>query len=252
MKKTALITGASSGIGREIALLLDKKGYRVILVARRKDRLEEIASKVKNSRIIVSDLSGEEEVYALYEKVKEEKISVLINGAGFGLMGEFTETSLERETEMINVNIRCVHILTKLFLKDFVKENHGYILNIASAAGLLPGGPGLDTYYATKAYVASLTQGIFEELKQKKSKVKISALCPGPVDTEFNKVAGVKFAAKGISPEFCARVALEGLFSGKMIVVPGKFTTFLTAASKIIPRKIVLWVTAKFQKKKIS
>ena len=252
MKKTALITGASSGIGRELAYLLDKKGYRVILAARRKERLEQVAEKVSNARIVVCDLSDEKEVYSLYEQVKDEKISLLVNGAGFGQVGNFDEISLERETDMINVNVKALHILTKLFLRDFEKENHGFILNIASVAGLLPGGPGLCTYYATKSYVASLTLGIYEELKQKKSRVKISALCPGPVNTEFNEVSGVKFHVDGMKAEDCAQIALAGLFQGRPVIVPGSTVKAGSVLSRLVPKKLVLWLTAKFQKKKIN
>ena len=134
----ALITGASSGIGRDMAYYLAKKGYDLILVARRKSRLEEISKKANtNVKIIELDLADEVNVYKLYDLVKDEKIDMLINNAGFGLFGMFYKTDLNRELEMINVNVKAPHILTKLFLKDFIKKNSGYILNVCSSAGFM-------------------------------------------------------------------------------------------------------------------
>ena len=133
-----LITGASSGIGRDLARELSKKGHSLILTARRKNRLEELKTELPNCKIITADLSKEDEVFYLYEKTKNEDIDVLINNAGFGLFGEFSKTDLVRETEMIDLNIKAVHILTKLFLKDFKQKNSGYILNVATSAAYMP------------------------------------------------------------------------------------------------------------------
>ena len=160
----ALITGASSGIGKEMAYYLSTLGYDLILIARRKEKLEKIQKDIKTNVTIISmDLLEEKNVFILYEKVKDYPIDFLINNAGFGLFGDFAETDLNRELEMINLNIKTYHILTKLFLKDFVKKNKGRILNVASAAGFLAG-PRLSTYYATKNYIAKLSIGIYEEL----------------------------------------------------------------------------------------
>ncbi|MBQ8107381.1 MAG: SDR family NAD(P)-dependent oxidoreductase, partial [Ruminococcus sp.] len=142
------------------------------------------------------------------------------------------------------------HILTKLFLKDFVEADRGYILNVASSAGLLPGGPLMATYYATKAYVTSLTSAIYGELEQKGSSVHISALCPGPVDTEFNDVANARFSVKGITPEYCAKRALEGLFTGELIIVPEKGLKLVAAAGSVVPRKLAVAVTGRMQSSK--
>ena len=252
-KKTALITGASSGIGMEIAKELNKRGFNLILVARRLDRLQALKEQLKGDiTAICCDLSVENNCIELYNKVKDYDISILINNAGFGDIGYFSDTSLEREMEMIDTNCKALHILTKLFLKDFTEKNRGYILNVASSAGLMPGGPLMSAYYATKAYVVSLTSGISEELKSSGSRVSISALCPGPVDTEFNKVANVKFNLRSISAKKCAEIAVEGMFKKKLIIVPSIDMKASYIASRILPRSIILPITKHMQTKKIK
>ena len=154
----------------------------------------------------------------------------MINNAGFGLFGEFVDTDLERELEMIDLNIKAYHILTKLFLQDFVKKDSGYILNVCSSAGFMAG-PRLSTYYATKNYITKLTMAINEELRQKGSKVSISALCPGPVNTNFNKVAHGEFSIKETDPAFIAKYGIDKMFAHKILIVPTlkmKLTLFLT------------------------
>ena len=190
----ALITGASSGIGLEMAKILNKEGYELILVAREKEKLQKVQELLgANVKIIVADLSNESKLKEIYVLCKNEKIDVLINNAGFGDFGKFDETDLTKELQMIDVNIKAVHVLTKLFLKDMKKRNYGYILNVASMAAFAPG-PLMATYYSTKAYVLRLTTSIYEELRRDKSKVVVSCLCPGPVDTNFNNVANVNFS----------------------------------------------------------
>ena len=250
MAKTALVTGASSGIGREIARELDSRGFRVILTARREDRLNELAEELWDSRVIVCDLSKEEECRRLYEEVAEERVTVLVNNAGFGKLGRFDELPLEDELRMIDTNVKALHILTKLFLKDFIKADRGYILNVASSAGLMPGGPLMAAYYATKAYVTSLTGAIYEELKLADSRVSISALCPGPVDTEFNSVANAEFGVKSISAEYCAKRAVEGMFAKQLIIVPEKGLGLAAKAAQLAPRRISLAVTGQLQSNK--
>lgn len=246
----ALITGASSGIGRDMARVLSKKGYELILVARRRDRLEKLAKELSTScRVIDLDVSEPEACLELYEQVKDDGIDVLINNAGFGILGEFTEIDLERELNMIDVNIKAVTVLTKLFLRDFKKKNSGMILNVASSAGFLPG-PLLSSYYATKAYVLRLSQAIYEELRHEKSKVSISVLCPGPVNTEFNDVANVKFALKGLSSEYVAKYGIEKMLKRKLVIVPGKTMKLMKFLTKITPDKILLKVAYHQQKKK--
>lgn len=246
----ALITGASSGIGREIAYKLSKMGYDLILVARRKKRLEETAAAcTSGTKIIEADLSDETEVLNLYNKVKDEDIDIVINNAGFGLFGEFSKTDLDREINMIKLNIKAVHILTKLFLKDFLKKDRGYILNVASSASFLPG-PLMSTYYATKAYVQRLTLAISEEIRKEKSHVYIGAFCPGPVDTEFNSVADVKFNLKGISSKFAAEYAVKKMLKRKILIVPGKMIKAGVFVQRFIPVKPLLKISYYLQKRK--
>ena len=205
----ALVTGASSGIGREISYYLASLNIDLIIVARNKKELEKIKEKVNvDVKIITLDLIKKENVYKLYDLVKNNNIDILVNNAGFGLFGLFNETDLDRELEMIDLNVTTYHILTKLFLKDFVKKDNGYILNVCSSAGFIAG-PRLSTYYATKNYITKLTMAINEELRQMKSNVSISALCPGPVNTNFNKVANGEFSIKEISPKIVAKVAVD-------------------------------------------
>ncbi len=238
--KTALVTGASSGIGRDIARELSKRGWRLLLAARRKDRLEELASELKTpTRIYVCDLSKEKDCRWLYERTKEQGVSLLVNAAGFGLYGPFCEADLDRELEMIDVNIRAVHILTKLFVRDFVKADEGRILNVASAAGFLPG-PLLSTYYATKNYVVRLSEALSEELRQAGSSVTISCLCPGPVDTEFNQVAGAHFGIKALKSKDVARMAVRDTLRGKLLIIPGVATRLGLTAGRLVPDEEML------------
>lgn len=247
----ALVTGASSGIGKDIARELSKKGYDLVVVARNKDKLEEIKEELSNIKvtIIPCDLSKEENCYTLYEKVKDFDIDLLVNNAGFGVYGNFVETDLEKELEMIKVNDIAYHILTKLFLKDFVKKNRGQILNVCSSAAFYTG-PRMATYYATKNYIYCLTASIYEELRKMKSKVSISALCPGPVDTNFNNVANVKFADKPLSSEYVAKVAVKGLENKKMLIIPGFGMKFNKFFSRFMSEKTILKVAYYAQMRK--
>ena len=251
--KTALVTGASSGIGKEIAIELNKRGYNLIICARRLDRLEELKNQLKgHTTIIPCDLSDKNQCFKLYEQVKQMDISVLVNNAGFGAIGKFNEIPIERELNMIETNCSAVHILTKLFLNDFIEKEKGYILNVASSAGLMPGGPLMSAYYATKSYITSLSCGISEELKGITDNVSISVLCPGPVNTEFNNVANVKFNLKSISPEKCAKIAVEGMFRRKLIIIPSTDMKLSALAARLLPRKIILPITKHMQTKKIK
>lgn len=250
----ALITGASSGIGLDIAKYLASKKYELILVARSKEKLEEVQQTLPTkSTIIVMDLSSEQKVKELCVLMKNERIDMLINNAGFGDFGEFTQTELSRDIEMIHTNIKAVHILTKFALKNMMKHNSGYILNVASAAGFMKGGPLFSTYYATKSYVLSLTQAIHYELKKKKSKVVVSALCPGPVDTNFNQVAKVEFSSKSLSSKFVAKYAIDQMIEKeKMIIIPGLKMKLAKFFSRFVSDKFILRMTYRFQKKKLT
>ncbi len=248
----ALITGASSGIGKNMAYVLANKGIDLILVARNKEEMLKIKENVKvNVLVIELDLLKEKNIFKLYEMCKDENIDILINNAGFGLFGIFTEADLKRELEMIDLNIKAYHILTKLFLKDFVEKDKGYILNVASSAGFMAG-PRLSTYYATKNYVLKLTMAINEELRQSGSNVVVSALCPGPVNTNFNKVAMGEFSIKEASPKYVAEYAIDKMFKKKMIIVPTlriKLGIFLL---RLIPYRLQLIYCYHIQGKKLG
>lgn len=245
----ALITGASSGIGRDIARELDKKGYELILVARNREKLEELKNELnnKNTEIIIADLTLEENCKMVYEKAKD--IDILVNNAGFGVFGSFIETELEKEINLIKTNITAVHILTKLYLKDMCKKNSGKILNVASIAGTMPG-PLMAAYYSSKSYVIRLSESIREELKKKKSKVQISVLMPGPVRTNFNNVAGVEFELSSLSSEYVAKYTVNKLLKGKFYIVPGFLIKTIRFLVKITPNFIIAKCSYYMQKRK--
>lgn len=245
----ALITGASSGIGRDIAINLSKKGYDLILVARDLEKLNEVKSKLHtNVEVVSMDVSNAENCKELHEKY--QNIDILVNNAGFGDCGYFTKTNLDKELKMIDTNIVAYHVLTKLYLQDMKQKNSGKILNVASIAGFMPG-PLMATYYSTKAYVVRLSEAIREELKKENSKVQISILCPGPVNTNFNKVADVQFALKGLSSEYVAKYAVDKLFKGKFYIVPGWKIKLARFGAKIAPNNLVAKICYNMQRRKI-
>lgn len=246
----ALITGASSGMGRDMAKVLADKGYDLIVVARRKERLESLKKELDcKVQIIEMDLSITENVFKLYDSLKKKDIDVVINNAGFGLFGEFVETDLETELKMIDLNVKAYHILTKLFVRDFVKKDKGRILNVCSSAGFMAG-PRLSTYYATKNYVTKLTMAINEELRVRGSNVHISALCPGPVATEFNKVAHGNFSIREADSRRVAEYAIEKFFKNKMIIVPTMLMKVTLFANRFAPHRLALMIAYKIQYRK--
>lgn len=245
----AVVTGASSGIGEEIAKILGEKGYYVILVARRIDHLNTLIPKLKSGgEAYALDVSSESECKAFYEKYKGQEIDILVNNAGFGVHGNFSETDLERDLSMLKTNVLGLHTLTKLFLPQMLKRNSGYILNVASLAAFMSG-PLMAAYYASKAYVLRLSRAISKEIKG--SNVKISVLCPGPVDTEFNKVAGVKFAIKPLTANKVAHIAIKGMFKGKFMILPGIITKLSAFVSKFLPDSFLSECSYQIQKKKV-
>ena len=246
----ALITGASSGIGRDIARYLSSLGYEIYAVARREERLNELKAELKTPvHPITADVSNYDECIKLYESLKGENIDILVNNAGFGAFGRFSQIPLETEIQMINTNITALHILTKLFLRDFKEKNKGYILNVASSAGFMMG-PLLATYYASKAYVLRLSQAISRELEKEDSRVKISVLCPGPVNTEFDSVANVRFSLRGLSSEYVAKYAVKKLFKGKTVIIPGFKMKAAVVLSKLVPDNLLSAITYHCQHKK--
>ncbi|NCB62907.1 MAG: SDR family oxidoreductase [Clostridia bacterium] len=246
----ALITGASSGIGRDIARSLARRGYDLILVARREERLCELKAQLPvNVQVIPLDLAVKGNCRALYEKVRDQEIDVLVNNAGKGIFGAFDETDLGRELEMLSVNIRATHILTKLFLPDFKARNRGHILNVASSAAFLPG-PLLSSYYASKAYVMRLSEAIAEELRRAGSDVKISILCPGPVQTEFDRLADVTFSNPSLDSRSVAEYAVRQMFRGRLLIIPGRQMKFLHTAARLVPDAVLSRIVWHVQKRK--
>ncbi len=252
----ALVTGASSGIGRAMAIGFAKRGFNLIIVARRRQRLIELKEEVERDygvkvRMFCHDLSKTEECKKLFEETDRVNVDVLVNSAGFGVFGSFDETDLDDELKMIDVNIKAVHTLTKLFLQKFKKRDRGFILNVASVAGFMAG-PEFSSYYASKNYVLQLTKAIHEELRYAKSNVYIGAFCPGPVRTEFNEIAGAEFAMTGISDVEAAEYAIEKMFDGQMIIVPTATAKFLSIASRVVPTNIMLAATGAVQRSRKS
>ncbi len=246
----ALITGASSGIGKEVALYLSDLGYDIIIVGRNDSKLREIRNMVKTKvEIVKMDLTERVNCWKLHEMYKKEPIEVVVNNAGFGLHGLVTETDLEKDLDMIDLNITAVHMLTKLFLDDMKKRNMGYILNVSSIAGFMPG-PLMAEYYATKIFVTSYTRAINTELKKEGIDVHVCCLCPGPTKTNFNKVAKVEFGVKPYSAEFVAEYGINKMFEEKTVIVPGIKMKIVHIASKILPSSLMSNLAYIMQKKK--
>lgn len=245
-----MITGASSGIGKDMARYLSQLGYDLILVGRNKDALEELLKQLQTKvKMIVVDLSNEQKVKELFVLTKNEEIDLFVNNAGYGLFGTFETTDLQQELKMLEVNIKAVHMLTKFYLKEMIKKDHGYILNVASSAAFFPG-PLLSSYYASKSYVYKLSLAINEELRQSKSNVSISVLCPGPVDTNFNNRAGVSFSIKPLSSFSVAKYAIDKTLQKKTVIIPGMKMKLARFFSHFISDKLLARITYHIQKKK--
>lgn len=255
----AFVTGASSGIGRDIARLLRKNGYDLIITARREDRLRELADELGDSTVCIPcDLSKKENCLELCRSLNEFNVEIAVNNAGFGLFGEFIETDLDNELDMININIKALHILTKYFTKRFVECDKGYILNVASIAGFMQG-PLMATYYATKSYVIRLTAAVAQEAACKSTAVRYGLLCPGPVDTEFNSRAGVSFGLKSMTSEQVAEYAVKKmlgsiyqpyLFTNLQYMFPNLSVRLAVYAAKFSPSIITGKVCMNEQHKK--
>lgn len=234
----ALVTGASSGIGYSIARYLSKLGYDIVAVARRKECLENLKQECSTYvKIICLDLSVVENVYKLYQMTKDLEIDVVVNDAGFGLYGEFYDIDFKKEISMINLNVIATDLMTKLYLKDMVKRNSGKILNVSSVIGFMPG-PLMSSYYATKAYINSMSRAINIELKMKKKNVTVSSLCAGAVDTNFNTDLGVENFIPPSSSEKVAKYAIDNMLKGKEVIIPGFYAKITYIFNKIIPVRI--------------
>lgn len=247
--KNVLITGASTGLGKDFALSLAKMGYSPVLVARNVDRLKSLASEIKlkfgiDSVVIAEDLAKANAAEKVYKAVKKLKlpISVLVNNAGYGLNGEFHKNSLEDESKMIQLNVTTLAELCHLFLQDMVANNEGYILNVASTAAFQPG-PMMTNYYATKAYVLSLSEGLAEEVKD--YGVTVSCLCPGPTKTEFferAKMSGSKLVQSSIlamNSEDVVAIGIKALFGKRVVKIPGIINFILAESVRFTPRFLI-------------
>lgn len=259
--KLALITGGSSGIGMAISKQLLRKGYSTILVGRDEEKLQKAANHLKSLedsagltdsaiQTVPCDLALEKECLRLHRIFQDNPVELLVNCAGFGVYGEFIETDPAKELSMLDVNCRAVHLLMKLFLQDMEKRGRGSILNVASSAGLAPGGPYMAAYYATKSYVTSLTRSAAEELRAAGSPIYVGVLCPGPVDTPFFDRAGIGAAVRGADPEKIAEAAICGMGKRKTVIVPGIGNRLACIASKLLPARPVLAVNRRIQAKK--
>ncbi|MDX8289758.1 SDR family oxidoreductase [Metabacillus indicus] len=252
--KTVLITGASDGIGKELAYKYAQDGYRLVLAARSEGKLQKLAEELKPAPVIVKrkDLSDMNQVRELYEELKAESVcvDVLVNNAGFGLYGEFVRTSAEEELNMIDLNIKSITLLAKLFAPDMAERGSGHILNVASTAAFQPG-PLMAVYYATKAYVLSFSEAIENELKG--TGVSVSVLCPGPTKTGFSDRANLgqsKLFKSGVMDvKEVADAAYKGLHKKKTVIIPGLKNKMLAAAVRFMPRKTVTGVVRKTQER---
>jgi hypothetical protein len=242
LKKVALITGASAGLGVEFARQLSKGGHRLVLAARRKDRLEELAKELGNARAVAIDLSKPNAAAKLLADVEAagEQIELLINNAGFGLIGRFAELDAKRERQMVDLNIGVLMDLCRAVAPQMIKRKSGGILNVASTAAFQPG-PNMAVYFATKAFVLSFTEALHEELKP--HGVKVSCLCPGPTRTEFGEVAG--FGGNGLfdrtamnAPEV-VEAGIKGLEKNRAVVVPGLVNKIGATSTRFAPRSVV-------------
>ena len=242
MNKVALVTGASAGLGVEFARQLSKRGHRLVLAARRKERLEELARKLGNGRAVAIDLSKANAALKLMDDLTAngETVDLLVNNAGFGLIGQFAELDAKREREMVDLNVGVLTDLCRAVAPDMIERRSGGIINVASTAAFQPG-PKMAVYFATKAFVLSLTEALHEELKP--HGIRVSCLCPGPTRTEFGDVAG--FGGNGLFDRVAMNAAevvetgLKGLDSNHAVVVPGWTNKVVAASTRFAPRPIV-------------
>lgn len=252
MKKYAVITGASSGIGAAFAKKLAKQGYNLVLIARRQKRLENLTKQLPTKcEILIADLTDLDQCRRIYKQIEDKPIEIFINNAGIGDCGPFIVSSLDKELQMIGLNVRAVHFFTKRILQKMQKADHGYLLNVASCAGLTPSGPYMATYYATKSYVTSLTRAAAMELKECHSNVYIGCLCPGPVHTEFNYNANVEFSLPGISASSCAAYALKQMKKRQIVIIPTMQIKCVVFFGRFLPQSIFIRLISHQQKRKI-
>ena len=251
-----LITGASTGIGYELAKLFAKDRHNLILVARDEGKLEPAKNELSQCNVEVKilslDLSKSEDIQGLFNYVEMNKLNVdiLVNNAGIGTFGDFSEIEWVKEEALIDINIKVLTKLTKYFLPKIIECKNGGILNVASTAAFCSG-PRMAAYYASKAYVLNLTEAIYEECKD--SGIRISCLCPGPVKTTFQDKAGIKKSESAkkylMDAEEVAKVSYKDFKKGKLIIIPGMKNKLLVIGNKLLPRRISRKIILKTNKK---
>jgi uncharacterized protein len=256
--KTALITGASGGIGCELAMLFAMNQHKLVLVARNEQKLTTLARKVSKKfgvpvKVMARDLSQPSIPLEIYNELKTEKIHIdyLVNNAGVGNYGLFYKTDWKKEEKLLNLNIVALTYMTKLFIKDMVNEGYGKIMNVSSTAAFQPG-PMMSVYYASKAYVQSFSEALANETAG--TGVSITALCPGPTDTGFEKAASLEESKlfkrfKLASAKEVAEYGYKKMMAGQTVALHGTMNKLMIAASKALPNKIIVPVIRKFSKK---
>ncbi|MCR4822065.1 MAG: SDR family oxidoreductase [Treponema sp.] len=257
--QTVLITGASGGIGLELARLFARDSYNLLLIARSQDKLSALKNELEASfgvkvTLLSKDLSQPSSAREIFDFTVSEniKINILVNNAGFGDWGFFSESRLEKLEEMISLNVLSLTSLCRLFLPEMIKDNYGKILNVASVASFMPG-PKMAVYYATKAYVRSLTEALSVELKKTGSGVTVTALCPGPVKTDFwNRAEAEKSSiSKNMlfaDAPFIARYGYKALLKGRLLAIPGFFVRSAVFMTKLLPSSLVTRMVYSMQK----
>jgi uncharacterized protein len=246
-RQTALVTGGSGGIGLELAKVLARHEFDLVLIARKRDALEAAAGQLEGkfavkAHVFAADLRRPEAPQAIFDFLSNENIpiEILVNNAGIGLGGEFADTAVQRELDMIQVNISALTHLTKLFLPPMIKRHSGKILNVASTAAFQPG-PLMAVYYATKAYVLSFSEALSEELRN--AGVTVTALCPGPTQTDFAEAAEMTnsrlFQTFGVAdPAEVAKYGFDAMMHGRRLAIPGFRNKIIAQANRIAPRSL--------------
>lgn len=256
-RPVALITGASTGIGYELAKVFAAQGHDLILTARNKDKLREVAEECERlgvrALVVAADLALPDAPRSIYDGLRSQslEVDVLVNNAGFGTHGEFARIDADADLQLLQVNIVALTYLTKLFLPDMIARRRGKILNVASTAAFQPG-PIMATYYASKAYVLSFSEAIAVECRP--YGITVTALCPGPTLTEFQKRAGTEssrlFRKAARDASTVARAGYRGLMRGRRIVVPGVGNRVLAGLVPFVPRRLVTRITRRFNESK--
>lgn len=242
----ALVTGASSGLGLEVCRLLAQRGYDIVGVSRHEGGFGLLKDEFRDRKFefYQCDLSDMSNVKGLLEYTKDTEFDYFFDNAGFGMIGHFDDDKIDSEMKMVDLNVKATHILLKEFLKGFTQRNRGHILVTSSAAAFAPA-PYMTPYYSTKVYVYYLCLGYWRELKERKSKVTLSVLCPGPVDTNFEKAGDVKFNIRPISCQRCASYAVKMSLKGKTVIVPSLKIKLLHFFSHLFPKKMITKVMKK-------